>query len=259
MFQLRSTPLIASAFLAAGLILQAAPASQAADPTPLAGTQPLNMQGDITSQLVAGVDKFLLDQIAASVERRKQHWQRDLSSAEAYNKSIEPNRRRLAHILGVREARIPFEGPELIDSTARAALVGKGKGFEVLAVRWPVFGDITSEGLLLVPAGRKAIADIVAIPDCNQTPEQLVGLQPGLTGDAQYARVIVPTLINRQERMDKLTNREWLYRSAFELGRGLVGYEVQKVLACVDWFDKESKGAAKIGVIGWGEGGLVAL
>ena len=66
-------------------------------------------------------------------------------------------------------------------------------------------------------------------------------------------------LINRQNRMENLTNREWLYRSAFELGRGLVGYEVQKVLACVDWFSKESGDAAKIGVIGWGEGGLIAL
>jgi dienelactone hydrolase len=266
----------------------------AAEQQPLAGTQPLTMEGDLTSQLVAGVDKFLLHQIDASVEARKQHWKRDSSSIEAYNKSIEPNRKRLAHILGVRDGRIPFEGPELIDTTARPALVGKGKGFEVFAVRWPVFGDVTGEGLLLIPAGLKAIADVVAIPDCNQTPEQLVGLalEPSPSGRGQgegagranssstltpalsqrergmeYARrlaesgcrVIVPTLINRQERMDKLTNREWLYRAAFEMGRGLVGYEVQKVLACVDWFDKEAKGAAKIGVIGWGEGGLIAM
>ena len=31
-----------------------------------------------------------------------------------------------------------------------------------------------------------------------------------------------------------LTNREFLYRSAFELGRHLIGYEVHKVLAAVD-------------------------
>ncbi len=46
---------------------------------------------------------------------------------------------------------------------------------------------------------------------------------------------------------------------------GLIGYEVQKVLAAVDWFAVQAAGppakiaAAKIGVIGWGEGGLVAL
>ena len=137
----------------------------------------------------------------------------------------------------------------------------------MFVVRWPAFGDVTGEGLLLVPTGSKPVADVVAIPDCNQTPEQLVGLEAGVPSESQFARrlaesgcrVIVPVLINRQNRMDNLTNREWLYRSAFELGRGLVGYEVQKVLACVDWFSKESARRAKIGVIGWGEGGLIAL
>ena len=32
----------------------------------------------------------------------------------------------------------------------------------------------------------------------------------------------------------RLTSREFAYRSAFELGRHLIGYEVQKVLALVD-------------------------
>src|SRR5207248_9492193 len=50
-----------------------------------------------------------------------------------------------------------------------------------------------------------------------------------------------------------------LYRSAFELGRTPTGYEVQKVLAAVDWFSKDSKTDPRIGVIGWGEGGRVAF
>ncbi|HJQ80970.1 MAG TPA: dienelactone hydrolase family protein [Lacipirellulaceae bacterium] len=233
----------------------------------LPGTKPLLMDGDIASQLVDGVDRFLLRQIEASVDARERYWKRDFSSAEAYNKSIEPNRHRLAHILGVRDARIAFDGPELVSTTARPALVAKGAGFEVFAVRWPAFGDVSGEGLLLVPTSGKPVADVVAIPDCNQTPEQLVGLEAGVPSESQFARrlaesgcrVIVPVLINRQNRMENLTNREWLYRSAFELGRGLVGYEVQKVLACVDWFSKGSGDAAKVGVVGWGEGGLVAL
>jgi dienelactone hydrolase len=249
------------------------------DSVALPGTQPLTMDGDIASQLVDGVDRFLLRQIEASVDAREQHWQRDFSSALGYNQSIEPNRQRLAHILGVRDARVAFDGPELVGTTARPALVAQGSGYEVFAVRWPAFGDVTGEGLLLVPTSGKPFADVVAIPDCNQTPEQLVGLEAGVPGQSQYARrlaesgcrVIVPVLINRQNRTENLTNREWLYRSAFELGRGLVGYEVQKVLACVDWFSKapspqpspigrgDKASAAKIGVIGWGEGGLIAL
>src|SRR5262249_18372242 len=74
-------------------------------------------------------------------------------------------------------------------------------------------------------------------------------------------RVIVPTLISREYKARngraKTTNREFIYRSAFELGRHLIGYELQKVLAAVDWFAKDKD--AKIGVFGWGEGGMLAL
>src|SRR5687767_5957614 len=206
------------------------------DALALPGTQPLTMDGDIASQLVEGVDRFLLRQIEASVNARQGHWKRDLSWPEAYGKSLEPNRQRLAHILGVRDARVAFDAPDIVGTTARPALVGKGAGFEVFVVRWPAFGDVTGEGLLLVPTEGKPVADVVAIPDCTKTPEQLVGLVAGVPRESQYARrlaesgcrVIVPLLINRENRMEHLTNREWIYRSAFELGRGLVGYEVQK-------------------------------
>ena len=59
-------------------------------------------------QMIDGVDRFLLNELKASVAKRTQHWKRDFSSAEAFNKSIEPNRKRLAHILGVRDARVVF-------------------------------------------------------------------------------------------------------------------------------------------------------
>jgi dienelactone hydrolase len=239
------------------------------DVTPLPGTKPLTMEGDIASHLVAGVDKFLLAEIDKSVERRAKHWKRDASSHENYNKSVAPNRQRLAHILGVRDARVPFDGVELVGTTAQPALVGRGDGFEVDAVRWGAFGDVHGEGLLLTPTNGAPTANVVAIPDADQTPEQIIGLVEGVAPESQFARrlaesgcrVIVPVLIDRkmEKRMGgaTLTSREFLYRSAFELGRHLIGYEVQKVLAAVDWFAQE--GGVKIGVIGWGEGGLLAL
>ena len=45
---------------------------------------------------------------------------------------------------------------------------------------------------------------------------------------------------------------------AYEMGRHIIGYEVQKVLAVVDWFTKE-KGHAPVGVIGYGEGGMLGF
>ena len=248
-------------------------AAVAGEPYP--GTKPLEVEGDIASQMIDSIDRFLLRKIDESVAQRAKHWKPDYSTAKSYNASIDPNRKRLAHILGVREARLPFDAPELVATTRQPPLVGKGQGYDIFAVRWPVFGNVHGEGLLLVPTEGKPVADVVAIPDADQTPEQIVGLAEGVAVESQFARrlaesgcrVIVPTLISRQMKRRappgqnggaNLTNREYIYRSAFELGRHLIGYEVQKVLACVDWFERES-GDSKIGVIGYGEGGMLAL
>ena len=236
------------------------------DGHPLAGTAPLTMPGDIASNLVAGADRFLLNELEKSVAARAKFWKRHFSSSSAYNASVETNRQRLAHILGVRDARVPFEAPELVGNVTQPALIGRSDRFEAFAVRWPAFGDVHGEGLLLVPRGEK-IADVVAVPDADQTPEQIAGLAEGVAPESQFARrlaesgcrVLVPVLIDRGTAHGKLSNREFLYRSAFELGRHLIGYEVQKVLAGVDWFARAGGTDAKVGVIGWGEGGLLAL
>lgn len=269
------------ALAAIGCVLVA----QAAEPTPiepLAGTQPLTWNDDLASKMVDGIDRFLLRKLAASPAAREQAWQLDTSSAAAYDKSLEPHRRRLAHILGVRDARLRFESPELVAAVGRGPRVGRGDGYDVVAVHWPVLASpqpgteaavsIFGEGLLLVPTGRKPLADVIALPDADQTPEQLVGLAEGVERSSQFARrlaeagcrVLVPTLISREMTRRNgralLSNREYLYRSAFELGRHIIGYELQKIFAGVDWFAREADdGNANIGVIGYGEGGMLAL
>jgi dienelactone hydrolase len=272
------------------------PAQEKVSGPPLAGTQPLTMEGDIAVQMIAGIDKFLLREIDLSVERREMFWNRDFSSPEAYNKSIEPNRQRLKKILGVVDERVPFDAPELMNTTKQSALVGRGKQYEIFAVRWPAVRQVQGEGLLLVPKGEK-IADIIAIPDADQTPEQICGLADGVPAESQFARrlaengcrVLVPTLINREMAKRNapglpgranLTNREYVYRPSFELGRHIIGYELQKVLAGVDWFANElgskaqeliksqapptsqagpDRKAHPISVIGYGEGGMLAF
>jgi dienelactone hydrolase len=279
------------------------------NPEPLPGTAPLTMTGDIASNLVAGVDRFLLRKLDESVEKRAKFWKRDFSSPEAYSRSIETNRQRLAHILGVRDPRVAFDAPQLIMTTSQETPLARGRTYVVQGVRWPAFGDVQGEGLLLtpnesyaqkmdpallkryglLPPTNRLQINVVAIPDADQTPEQIAGLTAGIPPEAQFARrlaesgcrVLVPALVSREmgrrkvphtDRGSPLSNREFLYRSAFELGRGLVGYEVQKVLAAVDWFTRHTGSTnsstanrpspithARTGVIGWGEGGMIAL
>ena len=259
------------------LVLLLSHQGAAEEPETYPGTQPLTTQGDIASKMIDGIDRFLLTELERSIDKRSSHWDRDLSGPQAYAESIEPNRQRLAHILGVRDERVSFAGPELVSTTLQPALVGRGSNFKVYAIRWPALADVHGEGLLLVPNERRPVVDVVAIPDADQLPEEIVGLVDGVPEKSQFARrlaengcrVVVPVLINRhleprappgRSGRATLTNREYVYRSAFELGRHLIGYELQKVLAIVDWFSGEHRQTRpRIGVVGYGEGGMLAL
>jgi len=252
-------------------VLTAPAAAQAQLP----GTAPLTGDGDFALSMVDAIRDYLLretDRVAAGRER---FWKRDFSSRSAYERSIAPNRARLARIIGAVDARVGFTGLTLDATTAAPALVGRGRGYKVSAVRWPVFEGVEAEGLLIEP-DRPAVARIVALPDADWTPEALAGIEPGFAPTAQFARrfaesgcqVLVPLLIDRSAtwsgipgiRMTNLPHREWIYRMAFQTGRHIIGYEVQKVLAAVDWFAAENRGrAVPIGVAGYGEGGLIAF
>lgn len=254
-----------------------------ADTAPLAGTAPLNDQGDLSAQMVAGIDAFLMKQTERSILERAKHWQRDFSSVEAYNASVQPNRDRLRKIIGVVDARVPVTAIEFVSSTAAASRLAESDAFTCDAVRWPVFEGVWAEGLWLRPKSPNGMRT-VAIPDADQTPEMLCGLLPGVAPERQFARrlaengceVLVPVLIDRQDKwsgnaaLKRFTNqphREWVYRQAYELGRHIIGYEVQKVLAAIDWFDRKRTNAAsgatqaggEIGVVGYAEGGLIAF
>jgi dienelactone hydrolase len=263
-----------SFFALALLLLGLASLSSGAEP--LKGTQPLTADGDLASQMVEGIDRFLLEQIEQATAKRSRHWKRDSSSPSTYNASIEPNRAHLRKIIGAQGQRVEFDALELIATTEQPALVGRGEGFEVYAVRWPVLPGVHGEGLLLTPVGREPAGDAICLPDADQTPEMLVGLTPGIAAESQFARrlaesgvrVVVPMLIDRADtysvtRAGRGTNqphREFVYRPAFEMGRHIIGYEVQKALALVDWFSREAGDKnPQIGIYGYGEGGLISL
>ncbi len=261
------------------LALFAHVATLSAAESPLPGTQPLRRDGDLSAQMVAGIDRFLMRETEASLTNRTKFWQRDFKSRDAYEKSIQPNRDRLRKAVGAVDARVPFLAPEFMAVGSASALVAETDGYSVFAVRWPMFEGVFAEGLLFEPKG-KVTARVVALADADQTPEQLAGLAIGLPPSQQWIRrlaengcqVLAPVLVDRQatwsgsELVGRFTNqphREWIYRQAFEMGRHIIGYEVQKALAAVDWFVASNKEpdtkVLKIGIAGFAEGALIAL
>jgi dienelactone hydrolase len=245
-------------------------------------TQPLTWDGDLSAKMVDGIDRFLTREIERSTEERQKLWHRDFSSREAYTKSIQPNREHLQKYIGTVESRSRVRTLEYMSDTATLPLIAETDAYWVYAVRWPVLDDVHGEGLFLQPKG-EVEARVVAIPDADQTPEMLVGLAPGIPAESQFARrlaengcqVIVPVLISRDDtwsgnplfrRFTNQPHREWIYRQAYEMGRHIIGYEVQKIAGAVDWFAEQETSTRRsrpqpprFGVMGYGEGGLIAF
>ncbi len=239
---------------------------------PLPNTEPLTITGEPVQAMVAGIDAHLMGLLDASTANRIRYWHRDFSSPEAYTQSVEANRQHLARIIGAHEDR-DAGTMELVATTDQPALIAESDTYRVYVVRWPVLRGIYGEGLLLEPKD-DAIANVVALPDCDWTPEMLAGLAEGVPPKAPFARrlaeggcrVIVPTLLDRRDtysgnpgiRMTNQPHREFVYRAAYELGRHVIGYEVQKVRAAIDWFARDHADQP-VGVFGYGEGGLIAF
>jgi dienelactone hydrolase len=227
---------------------------------------------DLSGRMMDGAHRFVERQIADTQARSRRFWNYDPSSAAAWTASLEDNRQRLREIIGAVD---PRSSPSLerFGDDENPALVAETERYRVHQVRWAVLEGVSAEGLLVEPLQR-ASARLIVLPDSTQTPEQILGLAPGLEAERQFGRLLaesgcellIPVLIRRepiptadpQLRLSQQTWREWLYRQAFHMGRHPIGYEVQKVLAAVDVF-RVRDGAAQVGVVGYADGGLTAL
>ena len=163
-------------------------------------------------------------------------------------------------IIGLVDERVP-PSMERYGDDDNPSLVAETPSFRVFQLRWPVVEGVTGEGLLIEPR-REAAGHVVAIPDADQTPEMIAGLATGLPPEGQFARilaengfeVVAPLLIDRAAEVSghedvnftNLPHREWIYRQAFVMGRHIIGYDVQKVLSVIDWFEQR-RGAARSG------------
>jgi dienelactone hydrolase len=260
---------------------------------PLPGTAPLTWGGDLSMRLMEGAHRFVERKIDEAALTRPNYWHRNLASPRAYEESIAPNRQRFQVQIGIPTGdirRAEADGPvrrfEYYGDDENPAVVAATHLYRIHQVRWPVLDGVFGEGLLLRPLAEPK-AFIIAVPDADQTPEQAVGLAPGVPAAAQFARklaengfeVLVPALIDRSARWSgteefgytNQTHREWIYRQAYQMGRHIIGYEVEKISAAIDAFraaNAQAGGAApsrapgtakRIGVAGYAEGALLAF
>ncbi|MCA9146374.1 MAG: dienelactone hydrolase family protein [Planctomycetaceae bacterium] len=244
------------------------------DAARLPGTPALVWEADdLAERVMNAAHAFIARKIAEAGDKRHEFWTYDLSSREAYTTSVRENRNELKTILGVVDERVPARMERYGDDD-NPALVVETDSYRVYQVRWPVLDGVLGEGLLARPQGTP-VGHVVVVPDAGVDPEQTFGLTAGLDARRQLARrlaengfeVIVPQVLSHETWKTDDTqlaragynDREWIYRQAFHMGRHVVGYEVQRVLAAVDWYAARREVNAKIAVAGYGEGGHTAF
>ena len=109
-------------------------------------------------------------------ENRERFWNRDYSSHSAYTESVEPNRERFRKQIGCLDARLPIEDLSYVATTRASAQITEGENYTVSRVRWQVFDEVEGEGLLLDPMHNvPVVAQVVALPDADWTPEMIGG------------------------------------------------------------------------------------
>jgi len=222
----------------------------AEDPAPLAGTQSLTVPGDLSAQMVAGIDRWLMRE----TERVAKARHLDVSTPEAREKARALLRQRLG--IATEEPRCLWERLDVIGS-------GGPPKYTVRRVQWPVVEGVFAQGLLYEPEKESKVT-VIVLPDPGLQPPEIAPSLRVARFAEQGCTVLELLLVGREselsgsERLGRQTvqpHREWLYRPAFEVGRTLMGYEVQSVLAALPWI----KEGQRVGICGYGEGGLIAL
>jgi len=184
----------------------------ATDKSLLPGTEMLDWKGDLAVRMLDEIDRWLDGEIKANREAGT-----DLRGTR------EELARKLGPTLDARPADNAF-----VYSARRKGPVGHGRGYTIRQVRWRAFGELDAVGLLLESNEGQPRADIIALPDAGQPPEEICSLAPfGKEGRTtpfagrmamNGCRVLVPVLSERSGERHGMSTREWLHRPAWEMG-----------------------------------------
>lgn len=233
------------------------------------GTAQLSWEGDLASRLVDNVDLFLLRRWDDQRALRERVWQEALQGS-GYENFVAQRRQEIRYRLGLKDEPTGVLLPRFLSPVGGTDQVAAGDGWRARYVTWPAFGDVHAQGILVEPVAGAVCGQVIAVPDADQRPEDWIAtevdgrVQPQVA--AQLAqngfRVLVPALVHRdlakRNGRANLTSREFVYRPAFELGRHLIGFEVQEMLAARKWLSDIGPDVP-VGLIGYGEGAHLGL
>ena len=222
----------------------------------LPNTSPLTEEGDLSQAMLDGLHRFAERKIDESVAARAKLWKRDTSSPEAYEKSIQANRESFRRIIGVVDSRVPVTMERFGDDDSSGP-GGRERRLPGLTGALAGPGGRPRRGLAAGAEGAGRWATSSPCPTRTRRRSRSRAWPPASRSDrsspggwrrtafASWCRRLISRGVdfsgNPRIAMTNQPHREWIYRQAYHMGRHVIGYEVQKVLAAVDWFKAQAE------------------
>jgi hypothetical protein len=155
----------------------------------LPGTKPLTAEGDLSAQMVDGINRWLAQETDRAKTQRIAHW---TDASLPWDQFTAAEREKLRQCLGVVDERTPGAIERIAPAGGQPP--AHPGGIRIENVRWPVFQGVYGEGVLLLPPEARAVVIVLADPDqlaaCATSSLHLA---------AQGCAVLMPTLLDRQD------------------------------------------------------------
>ncbi|MBT5020608.1 hypothetical protein N9153_00980 [Planctomicrobium sp.] len=260
------------------------PAQESITPTGdvLPNTKKLELTKPLHEVMVHGISQFAEQELQAARGKRTAPW----LSAEDVEAAKKAARRRLREMIGAVDPLLKNDVLWYGDAE-KQTVFSASEGSKLLhsgLLRWAVsegvsgvatsyhhfnaefFENLSEQELADLPPQPFVI--LLDDPELNGRSPSLQHLPERIA--IQGAEVLCPLLLSRDTLFSKhpdirttnLSHREYIYRLGFNLGRHIIGYEVQKTLSFAqlvrDEFHLEEEQPPQIILIGVGEGALIA-
>jgi len=210
---------------------------------------------EMQKQQYAEIEKYLDDQISSASKQRADSWRRDFSNLDAYEKSIDPWREKLAHMLG------GLDYPKL-DLLPKIELIADLPTHRASRIFLPAFANVRIYGILLEPKTNGPHPAMICIHGMSSGPEAVCGLaeKPDYTNNFGLQLVKRGYLVFAPFDINNFKTRSWLDRKAILVGQRLQGLEQFKILRITDYLATRSDVDPKrIGAYGISWGGRTVM
>lgn len=239
----------------------------------LPGTAPLELTKPLHEVMVQGISLFAERELAKAREQRTASWVSE-SDREASRVAA---RKRLREYIGAVDPLTDSDESWISVQSADQISIFSDDGV-VLAqghqLKIPVTEGITCETQFFrgsnqdgndAPVADRPVFVLLADPHLIAQDHWELPVSIARRGGT----VACPVLVDRNTefsmhpeiRQTNMPHREYLYRLGFNMGRHIVGYEVERTLALINRLHQQlsgNGGEPKIIVVGLGEGGLIA-